>query len=79
MHDYGLRTPGAVQACQEDKACCLGTSESESWLIFNIPAVLKLKVGSGALPAAAAEEAARVAAAVPGVLLGGPHMKTPAK
>ena len=68
-----------IKACQEDKACFLGTSDSESWFIFNIPAVLKLKVGSGALPAAAAEEAAKVTAPVPGVLLGGPHMKTPAK
>lgn len=41
---------------------------------FSPAAVLKLKVGSGAVPVAAAESLTPV----PGRLLGGPHVNTPA-
>ena len=55
----------------------MGTCNEAS--MTQVPAVLKLKVGNGALLAAAAEEAAEEVTPVPGALPGAPHVKRPAK
>lgn len=68
MHVMG--TQSAVRSALQEQGCAVNLECS--------PAVLKLKVRNGSLPCAAAEEAARAAAPVPGVLLGAPHVKSPA-